>query len=187
MDSGIMAGLAQRLATEEPGTAGLRLAAVSVVVRGSENPSLLLIERAERPGDPWSGQIAFPGGKMQEGDGSARGTAVRETREEVGVDLDRSARFLGYSSPLTTHTGTMRVVPAVFQLATEVEVRPNDEVASHLWAELGTLLSPEARTTFQMQFGGEKVNMPAIEVGGYVVWGLTHRIISSLFLEDQAK
>lgn len=185
MDQGIGSLLAGRLATEEPAATELRLAAVAVVLMGAENPSILLIERAESPGDPWSGQIAFPGGKMQEGDGSARAAAVRETGEEVGVDLERSGRFLGYASSLITHTGTMKVVPAVFELSAEVQVKPNDEVASYLWVELGELLSPSARTSFEMQFGAEKVSMPAFKAGHYLVWGLTYRVLSSLFLDER--
>ena len=185
MAQGIGSMLAGRLAMEEPAATDLRLAAVAVVLSGTENPSLLLIKRAERSGDPWSGQIAFPGGKMQEGDGSAKATAVREASEEVGVDLERSGRFLGYGSPVTTHTGTMKVVPAAFELSAEVQVKPNDEVASYLWVEIGELLSPSSRTSFEMQFGGEKIRMPAFKAGNYLVWGLTYRVLSSLFLEER--
>jgi 8-oxo-dGTP pyrophosphatase MutT (NUDIX family) len=168
------------LRADEPKAPGLRLAAVSVILSDPDAPSVLLIERAESPGDPWSGQIAFPGGKMQPGDRTARGTATRETLEEVGVDLDKASEFLGYGELVNTHTGTMQVVPSVFMLRREVTVKPNGEVASYRWVKLGNLLSESTRTTHRIEFGGQTREMPASLVDGYEVWGLTHRIIHSL-------
>jgi len=180
MASDLMARIQENLVTDEPMQKGLRLAAVSMILHGRRSPSVLLIERARRAGDPWSGQIAFPGGKMQEGDRDARDTAVRETREEVGINLDRVASFLGYGEVTRTHTGTMDVVPSVFTLNREVEIRRNEEVASSRWVELDDLLAPGARSTFRLGYEGKAVQMPAYAVGGYVVWGLTYRILSTL-------
>ncbi len=175
-----MAKIQGRLVADEPQQKGLRFAAVSMILRDRKSPSVLLIERARRAGDPWSGQIAFPGGKMQDGDGSARGTAARETREEVGIDLDGASDFLGYGQVATTHTGTMDVVPSVFSLRHQVEIRPNEEVASFRWIGLEELLAPGARYTYQFGSDGGVVQMPAYAVGGYVVWGLTYRILSAM-------
>lgn len=168
------------LTPREPPAKGLRLASVSVIIQDRNAPRVLLIKRAERSGDPWSGQIAFPGGKMQPGDKSARETAVRETLEEVGVDLDGSAEFLGYGGVTTTHTGTMDVVPSVFELKEAAEVTPNEEVASYRWVGLRELLSPASHTSYRFGLQGREVEMPAFEVGGYVVWGLTYRILSAM-------
>ncbi len=179
MGGEILAKVAKRLVPHEPMQKGQRFAAVSIIVRDMQFPSVLLIKRAERPGDPWSGQIAFPGGKMQPGDGTARDTAVRETREEVGVDLSR-AEFMGYAPTATTHTGNMEVVPAVFVLKEGAEIRPNEEVASYRWVEMEELLTPEARTVYRLSPEGTDVTLPAFKVGDYVVWGLTHRILNSI-------
>ena len=175
-----MEGVRRNLAAEEPRPQGLRSAAVSVIFRVTESPSILLIKRAERSGDPWSGHIAFPGGKAQPGDRNARDTAVRETLEEVGFDLNKAAEFLGYGAPATTHTGTMEVVPLVFELREAVEVRPNEEVSSYHWVRMEELLAAAAQSTYRRQFAGNRVELPAYAVGDYVVWGLTHRILSSL-------
>lgn len=172
--------LTRNLVAYEPISKGQRLAAVSIMVRGRESPSVLLIKRAERIGDPWSGQIAFPGGKMQPEDKTAKDTAVRETREEVGVDLSRAAGFLGYGTVATTHTGAMDVIPSVFELKEGVEIRPNEEVASYRWVELQDLLSPAAQSSYRFDLQGKPVQLPAFTVGDYVVWGLTHRILSSM-------
>ena len=180
MATDLVARIRESLVADEPEQKGLRFAAVSMNHRGRKSPSVLHIERAPRAGDPWSGQIAFPGGKMQDGDESARRTAVRETREEVDIDLDDAADFLGYGEVTTTHTGTMDVVPLVFVLRRQVEVRPNPEVASYRWVELNDLFAPGARSSYRFDYGGKAVQMPAYAVRGYMVWGLTYRIISSL-------
>ncbi len=182
MGSEIFAKVAKKLVPHEPPQKGQRFAAVSIIVRDMQFPSVLLIKRAERSGDPWSGQIAFPGGKMQPGDGTARDTAVRETREEVGVDLSR-ADFMGYAPTATTHTGNMEVVPAVFLLKEGVEISPNEEVASYRWVDLEDLLAPEAQSAYRLSLEGTEVELPAFKVDEYVVWGLTHRILSSVLKE----
>ena len=180
MTGGLLARIQGNLVADEP-SKGPRFAAVSMILRDEESPSVLLIERASRAGDPWSGQIAFPGGKMQDGDRTAKDTAVRETLEEVGVDLDESGSFLGYGEVTATHTGTMDVVPTVFVLKRPAEIQPNEEVASFRWVGLGDLLAPAAESSYRLAYEGRaEVRMPAFSVGGYVVWGLTYRIISSL-------
>jgi len=175
--------ITRKLVPHEPPHKEVRSASVAVIVRDRQFPSVLLIRRAERAGDPWSGQVAFPGGKMQEGDRSARDTAIRETMEEVGIDLGRYGEFLGYGGAATTHTRTMEVVPSVFELKESVEVKPNDEVASFRWVDLEQLLLPSSRSTLDLSRDGKGVGMPAYEVGDYVVWGLTYRILNS-FLEQ---
>ena len=172
--------ISKSLGVQEPTPKGLRFAAVSIVISERESPKVLLIRRAERLGDPWSGQIAFPGGKMQQGDRTARDTAVRETLEEVGFDLTEMSAFLGYGNVTTTHTGSMDVVPAVFELKRRVEVKPNEEVASFRWVGLRELMAPGARSSYTFESGGRTVELPALTSGDYVVWGLTHRILTSL-------
>jgi 8-oxo-dGTP pyrophosphatase MutT (NUDIX family) len=182
LGSEIFGRLTKKLVPNEPPRKGQRFAAVSIIVRDRQFPSVLLIKRAERSGDPWSGQIAFPGGKTQSGDGTARDTAVRETMEEVGVDLS-GADFMGYAPTATTHTGNMEVVPAVFVLHESVEVRPNEEVASYRWVDLEDMVSPGSKSTYKLSFDGKEVDLPAFKVNDYVVWGLTHRILSSMLSE----
>jgi len=122
---------------------------------------------------------------MQSGDKSARDTAVRETMEEVGIDLNTKAEFLGYGGVTTTHTGTMDVVPSVFFLREGVDVRPNEEVASYRWVDLADFLEPAAKSTFDLRVDETPVGMPAFAVGDYVVWGLTYRILSSILMESE--
>ena len=179
MEDNIISEISEKLVSTEPEQGGLRLAAVAMILKDKSKPQVLLIKRSERRTDPWSGQIALPGGKMQNGDPSAKETAIRETIEEVGIDLHK-AEFLGYAEVIPTHTGTMRVVPCVFVLKQEVEVVPNGEVASSRWIGLKELLSPEARSTYQLNYGGRSVEMPSFVLDDYVIWGLTYRILSSI-------
>jgi len=179
--------LSGRLGSAEPEGSSIKLAAVSMIIKGKDNPRILLIKRAERSGDPWSGQIAFPGGKRQPEDNTMRRTAERETKEEVGIDLRKSGRFLGYGPKVRTHTGSMDVVPAVFETMGSVKVSSNAEVATHRWVSLASILSPKARTSYRLQFGSSHVELPAIAVGDYVVWGLTYRILSELLGWDRVQ
>ena len=180
MSDDLLGLLKSRLTTREPQMAGLRFAAVSVIVRGKAAPSLLLIKRAEHVSDPWSGQISLPGGKAKEGDRALRETAVRETLEEVGIDLASSAEFIGYARPFRTHNGTMDVVPSAFSLTKEVGVRLSEEATSFKWVELKKLVSPGNSSSYPLDTPGGPVNLPAVVVEDYVVWGLTHRILSAL-------
>lgn len=180
MQSEIVRELVGRLKPDQPLLESKRLAAVAVIIAGDDNPRTLLIKRAEHTDDPWSGQIAFPGGKMGKGDASAKETAIRETKEEVGIDLAREAEFAGYYVPFRTHTGDMDVIPAVFLLPREVGVVPNGEVSGYKWARLDELLQRHSATTYRLSVQGFSRDMPAFAIGDYVVWGLTHKILSSL-------
>jgi 8-oxo-dGTP pyrophosphatase MutT (NUDIX family) len=115
---------------------------------------------------------------------SALDTAVRETKEEVGIDLSRDAVFSGYSSPVRTHTGEMDVIPVVFQLKRVVRISHSPEVSGHRWARLEELLLPSSQHTYRFETGSLSIAMPAFRAGDYVVWGLTHRILSSLIGKD---
>ena len=164
---------------EPPEPRGERMASVAIILK--EGPSLetLMIKRAEREGDPWSGQVAFPGGRRERQDKSLLETATRETREEVGIDLG-SAIYLGHLGAFRTHTGTMLVVPCTFLRRTEERVEPNAEVSSYRWIPMEVFLRENSRSTNTLKRGGENVNLPAYVYQDYVIWGLSYRMISAL-------
>ena len=105
---------------------------------------LLFILRAKHPRDPWSGQMAWPGGRVDDGDAGPLATAVRETREELALDLERDGELLGALSEVRTHLrrgpGPLSVVPFVFELKGEPALVPNSEVQEALWVPLPFLL-----------------------------------------------
>jgi len=172
--------LRMKLRAVEPSPGELRRASVAVILKEPQTPSVLLIKRAERAGDPWSGQTAFPGGKAQAGDVLLKGTAIRETREEVGVDLEMDADFLGYFLRFTTHTKTIEVFPAVFLLKSEPTLTLNEEVSSCRWVKLASLIEEKSISTHAVETQDGKRDVSALLVDGYLIWGLTLRILSSL-------
>ncbi len=180
MSLGILSELKKKLEPNHPIIVQSKFAAVSVMIDERPEPRMFLIKRAERSGDPWSGQVAFPGGKMKVGEMTPMQTAIRETIEEVGVDLGTDADFQGYFGAFRTHTGNMDVVPSVFLMKREVKVTPNEEVSGYRWVALDEFLAPRSRSTYHLKANGVARDMPAYVSGEYVVWGLTQRIISSL-------
>jgi len=164
---------------EPPEPPGEVMASVAITLAG---PSMktLMIKRAEREGDPWSGQIAFPGGRRERQDRSLLETATRETKEEVGIDLRRSAVYLGHLGAFRTHTGTMLVAPCAFLMKKVERVEPNAEVSSYRWIPMGVFLNENSRSTYALKRGGESVNLPAYVNQDYVIWGLSYMMISAL-------
>lgn len=159
-------------------------AAVALVLRpaGAE-VELLLIKRAERQGDPWSGHMAFPGGRRDPGDVDARATAVRETHEEVGIDLDVVGVPLGALDEVHPVSGAPPIVisPFVFAAPAEVVAVPNHEVEAAVWIPLSELAHPGLATEHLLEtVTGVTRRFPAIGTRGYVIWGLTHRILQEM-------
>lgn len=174
--------------TEELAGAPVRgRAAVAIVVRDTtEGTQVLLIRRAEHPADPWSGHMGFPGGREDPEDESPLATAIRETFEELALDLRRAGRLLGQLTPLPAvargRPVGMTIVPFVFELTADAELTYSDEVAEAVWVPLDPLLHGQLRTTFAVdRGGGEPVKLPAHDVEGRMVWGLTYRMLDSLF------
>ena len=123
----------------------LNRAAVAIILRESAGGTeLLMIKRSEREGDPWSGHMAFPGGRMDRTDRHGFDVACRETEEEIGLKLTERDRCIGRLSEIMTHfqlgRRAMVVSPYVFRLDREVEFTLNHEVSEVIWVPLGFLL-----------------------------------------------
>ena len=174
--------LAARVPAEPEPTGTLPTAAVALVLRpGEEGLELLLIRRAEREGDPWSGHMALPGGRTQAEDADAVATAVRETREEVGIDLAPGTFLGGLETvhPLSSRAPRILVRPFVFADGDGVQARPNEEVDVAEWIPLTELLEPGAVTEHLLELEDlGPLRFPAYGARGYVIWGLTHRILT---------
>ena len=177
----LLALLKRRLiAGDPPEVPGEMMASVAIALDKEGSLRTLMIKRAERNLDPWSGQVAFPGGRREPQDESLVETAIRETREEVEIDLARSARYLGHLGTFRTHTGTMLVVPCVFVLRRKDRVRPNAEVASFRWIPVEAFFREKSKSMYYLERGGAREWLPAYVYRDYVIWGLTYRMISFL-------
>lgn len=176
----------RRLAARRPARPdpiGRDEAAVAVVLAAADGGlELLLIERAERSGDPWSGQMALPGGRREPQDADLLGTARRETHEETGIALPRTALLgeLDDLAPKTPMLPPIVVRPFVFGLERRTAVHPSPEVAGFIWVPLDALRGREQLATVLIR--GRPQAVPAYRIERHVVWGMTHRIIKP-FLE----
>ena len=144
--------------------------------------SLLLIRRADRADDPWSGQMGLPGGRRHTNDPDLLATARRETLEEVGLGLPESTVLgrLDDVAPLTPTTNTVVVRPYVFALDARRTLAQNAEVARALWVELDELRLPHLYRPVTLELRGQFRTFPAYHLESGVVWGLTERILTPL-------
>ena len=167
--------------------AARRAAVAAVVSPGPRGLSLLFIQRAERTGDPWSGQIAFPGGRLSEGDAGPLDAAVREVREEIDLDLS-SEHLLGPLDDLAPLSGLPELVvhPWLFCTPELPQLRPDPrEVAGVFTAPLADLLAGRGRGQFDYPWRGGTVPLPAVTLAGpdgasVRLWGMTLRIVDDL-------
>jgi 8-oxo-dGTP pyrophosphatase MutT (NUDIX family) len=179
--------LRERLAGHQPSSdddASLLWAAVTVIIT-PEPDSILLIRRAERTGDPWGGHMALPGGRREPDDADLLGTAIRETQEEVGVQLSREnlAGTLGDVVPRTPVLPPVAVRPFVFLAPTRPELTLNAEVAAASWVTLDHLLHLGTYHPVRLEVAGTTRLVQAYQLENAIVWGMTERIITSLLSE----
>jgi len=154
--------------------------AVAVILRGRAAVEVLVIERSEREGDPWSGQLAFPGGRRSKGDRTLLDTVRRETKEEVGLTLSRNSRLLGWL-PARAPGNRVEwvVVPFVFALTRAARLAPGPEVARAFWAPLDEM--PKGLHRAVIELPGGDLEVPAFLVGGMPLWGFSFRVLCDLF------
>lgn len=157
-----------------------------ILADGTDGLEACFIRRAERYGDPWSGQVAFPGGRAEPGDAHAQAVAERETFEEIGVVLEAHH-----------HVGPLPIRPidrrgdrqglTLSPFVYHVEARTRDtawarmpaEVADVFWVPLTHLFDDSATTELEYPFGGRLTTFPGIQFDDHVIWGLTLRVLES--------
>jgi 8-oxo-dGTP pyrophosphatase MutT (NUDIX family) len=194
---GDLASIAEALASHGPETIadeGQRRAAVAVLLRpcGERDADIecFLIKRAEDPRDPWSGHMAFPGGRVDPEDKSPYAAAVRECREEVGLDLEAlGAQPLGQLDEIVAVAKGRRlpliITPFVFSLAgvapAALEPRANHEVEATHWISGRELRDPAAVSTRPYVFEGKRWELPCFRIQERVIWGLTYQMLMRFF------
>ena len=155
-----------------------RPASVMVCLRQG---AVLLLRRATHPLDPWSGHMSLPGGRHEEHDDDLLRTALRETHEEVGLQLEREGRVLG---PLGEYAGrgsgvaSIRIAAFVAAVDEPPELVLSDEVETAYWVPLDEL-RPTTATVSELR-GPVPAYRPLVGGSELVVWGITFGILELL-------
>ena len=182
----IEARLANQTFTTQEIVPGQREAAVALVLQPKVSGlRALFILRAKKEGDPWSGQMALPGGHRETIDTDLVETARRETHEEIGLDLNQAGRYLGSLAGIRANPRAgfdLVVTPQVFALEDKaVPLQPNEEVAEVLWGNLDEMISGRSLTDASFPEFQREGTFAGYQVGAQVVWGLTFRMINDFF------
>ena len=148
-------------------------AAVALLLKlMDQNLKVFIVKRVENTTDPWSGQMALPGGKRDAKDQNLKQTVVRETLEETNMNLFDNCRFLGVMKPLrSTQRPEMKILPFVVLVEHEAIIKLNEELEWFVWISLEEI--KEHKGAVKFSFG----EFPAYVVGNNVIWGLTYRIL----------
>ena len=168
--------------TDPPIPTDARQAAVAVILRDRQGRTeVLFIQRAVKDGDPWSGHMAFPGGHKDPEDADLLAAAIRETDEEIGLDISEATVIgsLPPARPMSVRR-TMVVKPFVFEIDGDPSFAPNHEVADVVWTPLDYMYKGESHAVDSpdggaMQFNGFRL------AGGHFVWGMTYRMVQTFF------
>ncbi|MBS1119782.1 MAG: hydrolase [Deltaproteobacteria bacterium] len=166
-----------------PPADGQRRAAVAAVLHDEPaGPRVLLMKRAERAGDPWSGHISLPGGGYQADDPDLLATAIRETHEELGIVLGPE-QLVGSLSPLAPRTAgptLVEVSPFVFRTRVALDPICGPEALAAFWLPLELAISGALDSSHVYARGGTTLTFPSWTYEGHVIWGLTRRILDDL-------
>lgn len=153
------------------------------VVVGTDPDALLIIQRAERSGDPWSGHMGLPGGRRDKEDEHLLATAIRETQEEVGLALAPSDLLASLDdvAPGSSARPPIFARPYVFGVQGHPPLTPNHEVSRAFWVPVSVIADPDLYRSFSITLSGEAREFPAYHLEGGIVWGMTERLLTSFF------
>jgi 8-oxo-dGTP pyrophosphatase MutT (NUDIX family) len=141
----------------------------------------VLMRRSDHPEDRHKGQISLPGGRHEDSDADYRATALRETREELGITLD-NYELLGTLSTLYIPPSNFYIYPSVAHTPARPDFVPDSgEVAELIEVPISTLLDPGTRIVEEWtmpQYNNTKVMMPHYHIAGHKVWGATAMVLA---------
>jgi 8-oxo-dGTP pyrophosphatase MutT (NUDIX family) len=182
----IAAALVGRCAqSADPGPQGHAAVAIILHAAVAAEPRVLIIERAPYDGDPWSGDLAFPGGRLEPDDADARAAAERETLEEVGLDL-ADARMLGRLDDRAARVLPLMVSAFVYAILTPPELQLSDEVSDACWVPVAHLVDPNRQCEHHQHGEAEVHRYPAVDLFGPrkpLLWGVTYFFLCALLRE----
>ena len=159
-------------------------ASVSLVLKDKNNPKLLIIKRSTREDDPWSGHYGLPGGVVESNE-SFKQAAIRECHEELSLSLD-AHHHIGQLDQVQVHKNKKPlpfiIHPFIFGIEEESSlniIKDEAEVEEFYWLELQRLFHLDSMVVRNFTFGSENRDLPAIEIDGHIIWGLTYKILGS--------
>ena len=154
-------------------------ASVAILMRSDDH--ICMIRRAVKEGDYWSGHMGFPGGRRDEDDADLLQTAIRETHEEIGVQL-HSSHCIGRLNDLIHPR--LHVAGFVFETPKiESYILEESEVSSVYWLPMAAFRDPNLRRTRQASYKGQPYDTPEVLIGSCDVWGLSLRFIEDLLTQ----
>jgi len=156
---------------------GTASAAVALLLRERDGLEILVMERATRETDPWSGHWSFPGGRRR-GDEPLLDAVCRETQEEVGLSPRRGDLIGCLPARAPANRPALLVLPFVFRWADGASGPHGPEVVSTAWVPLAAL--PASRTTMTIHLHGREVSVPAFVRAPWGIWGFTYRLLEDL-------
>lgn len=163
--------LQKRLSSNPNETAN---AAVAILIKElHDDLELFLVKRAEVDGDPWSGDMAFPGGKRTNEDPSILATAKRELLEETSLSFKKDPLGVMPIEHSTVRTN-IKVQPILFHFDDVSEVKLSYELQSYFWAPLKDLKNTKAQGVVKGR------TVPIFDFKGEVIWGLTFRMLDKI-------
>jgi len=159
-------------------------ASVALILKEAEQGvEILFIRRAEHDDDPWSGDVAFPGGRVEKTDEDSKQAAERETREEIDLDLG-TANYLGQVDDIQGAYLPVRVSCFVYHLNQTPQLTHNYEVVDTFWVPLQVLLAPERNRHQLFVYREDERSHPIVDLDGYserFLWGITYRLLQQFF------
>ncbi len=142
-----------------------------------ESTRIVFIKRNDYDGIH-SGQVSFPGGRVEETDENFAATALRETNEEIGIAMNE-IEIIGRLSPLHIPVSNYLVNPFVGYMNQKPEFQPNPgEVKYIITADLKIFQDPTILVNEEWDLFGELVKVPFYHVSNHKVWGATAMILS---------
>ena len=148
-------------------------AAVSLILKQvKKDLRILFVKRVERLSDPWSGQIAFPGGKKDLEDINLKDTIIRETFEETNLKLEEDSLIGVLEAIDSGHFSKIKILPFISFLKGSQMIRLNNkELDNYFWVSYKKIINNQSLVEIN------SIKEPAYVLGDEVVWGITYKIL----------
>jgi len=162
-------------------------AAVAIIflVQPDAELRLVFIKRSVNHNDPWSGHMAFPGGRLEPKDRAIIAAAYRETDEEIGLDLASNGQIVGRLDDVQAMARgkefPMIISPFVFFVTTEPAFLKSDEIVEIHCIPLLFFGETHNMSTLTYTVNGSSIQLPCYRYNDRIIWGLTYRMLQNLF------